>query len=223
MNEEHNESSSSGCEHQIEILVSADATTNKRQKTNKHVETEVHELGYDPFSYCGRRIHVLLLTKLVTIFTIPFYLSIILFISIFGNGVSIMFACIILGSVIFSAIYGAFHGAKMCLVPFVILQLVFLIYDVILICLLLITAVFPSLYISNLIAQELNMPPFPLIQVLFGWCLLLTLLLAPLVWTTHVVYIDFLFITHVDEMLHLLKEANQKVSQDDASPNRTYF
>ena len=38
-----------------EFLVSE---AERRRRVN-HLDTEVHELGYDPFSYCGRRVHVL--------------------------------------------------------------------------------------------------------------------------------------------------------------------
>ncbi|KAK6015018.1 hypothetical protein OSTOST_19565 [Ostertagia ostertagi] len=44
----------------------------------------------------------------------------------FGNATAIMFATIILGSVAITTIYGAFRGSKLCLVPFVFLQVVFL-------------------------------------------------------------------------------------------------
>ncbi|CCD61921.2 uncharacterized protein CELE_B0416.3 [Caenorhabditis elegans] len=220
MNEDNHESSSSGCDNQIEFLVSE---AEQRRRRVNHLDTEVHGLGYDPFSYCGRRVHVLLLTKLISVLTIPFYVAIIIFISFFGNATSVMFSVIILGSVLISTCYGAFRGAKMCLIPFVIIQLVFLIYDLILITILLLAVVFPKMFLSALLRLPLEDIPFGTDQVLLGCSLLLALLLAPLVWTTHVVYIDFLFISQVDETLHMLKEANQKVSQDDVSPNRMMF
>ncbi|CAL2049047.1 unnamed protein product [Caenorhabditis brenneri] len=204
MNEDNHESSSSGCDNQIEFLVSE---AERRRRVN-HLDTEVHELGYDPFSYCGRRVHVLLLTKLISVLTIPFYIAIVIFISFFGNATSVMFSVIILGSVVISTCYGAFRGAKMCLIPFVILQLVFLIYDLILIAILLMAVVFPRMFLSALLRLPLEDVPFGTDQVLLGCSLLLALLLAPLVWTTHVVYIDFLFISQVDETLHMLKEVN---------------
>uniref|UniRef100_A0A1I7TZR1 Transmembrane protein 159 n=1 Tax=Caenorhabditis tropicalis TaxID=1561998 RepID=A0A1I7TZR1_9PELO len=220
MKEDNHESSSSGgCDNQIEFLVSE---AERRRRVNQ-LDTEVHELGYDPFSYCGRRVHVLLLTKLISVLTIPFYIAIVIFISFFGNATSVMFSIIILGSVVISTCYGAFRGAKMCLIPFVILQLVFLIYDLILIAILLLAVVFPKMFLSALLRLPLEDIPIGTDQVLLGCSLLLALLLAPLVWTTHVVYIDFLFISQVDETLHMLKEANQKVSQDDVSPNRMMF
>ncbi|WKY15644.1 hypothetical protein Q1695_000825 [Nippostrongylus brasiliensis] len=47
----------------------------------------------------------------------------------FGNATAIMFAIIILGSVATTTVYGAFRGSKLCLVPFVFLQVVFFICE----------------------------------------------------------------------------------------------
>uniref|UniRef100_A0A183GNM9 MATE family efflux transporter n=1 Tax=Heligmosomoides polygyrus TaxID=6339 RepID=A0A183GNM9_HELPZ len=63
-----------------------------------------------------------LLTKIISIGMIPFYALILTFMVHFGNATAIMFAIIILGSVATTTVYGAFRGSKLCLVPFVFLQ-----------------------------------------------------------------------------------------------------
>ncbi|EYC42814.1 hypothetical protein Y032_0516g2794 [Ancylostoma ceylanicum] len=84
------------------------------------------------YAFCGGRIHVALLTKIISIGVIPFYALILTFMVHFGNATAIMFAIIILGSVAVTTIYGAFRGSKLCLVPFIFLQVVFFIYDLVL-------------------------------------------------------------------------------------------
>ncbi|ETN82663.1 hypothetical protein NECAME_01948 [Necator americanus] len=74
------------------------------------------------YAFCGGRIHVALLTKIISIGVIPFYALILMFMIHFGNATAIMFAIIILGSVAVTTIYGAFRGSKLCLVPFIFLQ-----------------------------------------------------------------------------------------------------
>ncbi|CAB3400243.1 unnamed protein product [Caenorhabditis bovis] len=134
-----------------------------------------------------------------------------------------MFAVIILGWVSFFLIYGAFKGSKMCLIPFVILQLVFLVYDLILIILFIIAIFIPHIFISTIIRMPLDELYIATDYSLMTCCFMMVLLVGPLLWSTHVVYIDFLFISQLDETLNLMKEVHQKVSQDEISPNRMIF
>lgn len=48
-----------------EFLVSE---AEQRRRLNP-LDTEVHELGYDPFSYCGRRVHVLVSRENTHVYT----------------------------------------------------------------------------------------------------------------------------------------------------------
>ncbi|CAD6185317.1 unnamed protein product [Caenorhabditis auriculariae] len=171
----------------------------------------------DPYSYCGRRLHVALLTKMISIAVLPYYLFIVIFISFCGNATCVMICINIY------RLWRLQRSKKMCLIPFLILQVVFFAYDLVLVALFLFAVIHPNCFLSSLIHSPLVDVPVNADHALLCGCLLLVLLLAPLIWTTHVVYIDFLFISQIDEALHLLKEANQKISQDEMSPSRMNF
>ncbi|PAV74520.1 hypothetical protein WR25_21029 [Diploscapter pachys] len=172
----------------------------------------------DQFSYCGGRIHAVLLTKIISLLILPLYLLLLIFISYFGNATSIMFALLILGSVGGTTVYGAFQGSKMCLIPFLFLQTLLFAYDVFLIGLLLYAALRPDSFLSQMLIPTLSVLPLSSTVCLLFFALLLALLLPPLLWTTHVVYVDFLFISELDEYMEIWKE-----KEADLSPSRLNF
>ncbi|CAI4226007.1 unnamed protein product [Auanema sp. JU1783] len=201
---------------------------------NSNDPTEPHDDGYEyltglpdeegtvKYSFCCRRVHVVIMTKIISIITIPFYLAVTLFIWHFGNELAFLFTAIIIGSVIVFSIHGAFKGSKMCLIPYIFLQTLFVIYDIVLVGICIYGSINHKSFLARLVEAEiLRFGFFDNFHSQIGLLvlsLILTLLLLPLVWTIHVVYLDFLFIAEVDEMLDYIREVNENCSKDDTSP-----
>ncbi|WKY15474.1 hypothetical protein Q1695_000730 [Nippostrongylus brasiliensis] len=165
------------------------------------------------YAFCGGRVHVALLTKIISIGMIPFYALILTFMIHFGNATAIMFAIIILGSVATTTVYGAFRGSKLCLVPFVFLQVVFFIYDLVLL----------GLFSIALLRTERSESLNEFVSVLLVASIFLLFSLPPIIWIAYVVYLDILFIAELDRGLEFLRELNENASGDDMTPKINNF
>ncbi|EYC42816.1 hypothetical protein Y032_0516g2794 [Ancylostoma ceylanicum] len=174
------------------------------------------------YAFCGGRIHVALLTKIISIGVIPFYALILTFMVHFGNATAIMFAIIILGSVAVTTIYGAFRGSKLCLVPFIFLQVVFFIYDLVLLGLFSIAllrseksaSLVYTIYVTDSVSPQI---------VLLVTSIVLLCALVPILWIAYVVYLDILFIAELDRGLEFMRELNENASNDDVTPKLNNF
>ncbi|KAL6725094.1 hypothetical protein Aduo_019911 [Ancylostoma duodenale] len=163
-----------------------------------------------------------LLTKIISIGVIPFYALILTFMVHFGNATAIMFAIIILGSVAVTTIYGAFRGSKLCLVPFIFLQVVFFIYDLVLLGLFSIAllrseksaSLVYTIYVTDSVSPQI---------VLLVTSIVLLCALVPILWIAYVVYLDILFIAELDRGLEFMRELNENASNDDATPKLNNF
>lgn len=173
------------------------------------------------YAFCGGRVHVALLTKIISIGMIPFYALILTFMVHFGNATAIMFAIIILGSVATTTVYGAFRGSKLCLVPFVFLQVVFFIYDLVLLGLFSIALLRTER--SESLVYTVHVDSVSPQIVLLVASVLLLFALPPIIWIAYVVYLDILFIAELDRGLEFLRELNENASGDDTAPKANNF
>lgn len=162
-----------------------------------------------------------LLTKIISIGMIPFYALILTFMVHFGNATAIMFAIIILGSVATTTVYGAFRGSKLCLVPFVFLQVVFFIYDLVLLGLFSIALLRTER--SESLVYTVHVDSVSPQIVLLVASVLLLFALPPIIWIAYVVYLDILFIAELDRGLEFLRELNENASGDDTAPKANNF
>lgn len=155
---------------------------------------------------------------------------------ILGNGLNPRSEIEITGSVAAFSIYGAFKGSKMCLVPFIFMQVgvssspdrrafqvVLIVYSIVLAVICLAGAFSKQQEVDFLSGEGLfpteeskggeDLPPCPVHSVLLPALLILSFLLlvsvAPLFLSTHIVYRNFLFISELDDALELIASRRQ--------------
>ncbi|XGW35454.1 hypothetical protein V3C99_019016 [Haemonchus contortus] len=190
--------------------------------TREHLTLLSQNYENGSYAFCRGKIHVAFLTKIISIGVIPFYGLILTFMIYFGNATAIMFATIILGSVAITTVYGAFRGSKLCLVPFVFLQVVFFIYDLVLLGLLAIAllrterneSLVYTVHVSDSVSSHIVL----LVASIFLLCAL-----PPIVWAAYVVYLDILFIAELDRGLEFMRELHENNSGEDAAPKLATF
>ncbi|VDK47387.1 unnamed protein product [Cylicostephanus goldi] len=174
----------------------------------------LHNYRNDAYAFCGGRIHVALLTKIISVGVLPMYALILLFMVYFGNATAIMFALIILGSVAITTVYGAFKGSKMCLVPFVFLQVVFFIYDLVLL----------GLFTMALLQSDFALQSYAVLKtdILLIASVVLLSSLPPTAWIAYIAYLDILFIAELDRGLELVRELNGNATNEDLTTKNNY-
>ncbi|CAJ0610511.1 unnamed protein product [Cylicocyclus nassatus] len=204
-------------------------STSLRNSDAKNVESVrereyfnvLHNYRNDVYAVCGGRIHVALLTKIISVGVLPMYVLILLFMVYFGNATAIMFALIILGSVAITTVYGAFKGCKMCLVPFIFLQVVFFIYDLVLLGLFTIALLQSDSFALQSYAVYGSDSISPNTILLITSLVLLSAL-PPAAWIAYIAYLDILFIAEVDRGLELIRELNGNATNEDLTIKNNY-
>ncbi|GMR33019.1 hypothetical protein PMAYCL1PPCAC_03214, partial [Pristionchus mayeri] len=162
------------------------------------------------YYYCCGSGHVTVLTRWIGVIMIPIYMLITIFMCLVGTATIVLFTILLLSSISVSTIYGSLTGSKLCLIPFLFLQVILMLYS----------AVLFSIFTAALAGAA----PFlmPAIET-GGWLSQPTavLLLACssvivfvfLAVTTHIVFLDYLFIQELDETLQVLEQV-QAAKQD---------
>ncbi|KAF8384165.1 hypothetical protein PRIPAC_73307 [Pristionchus pacificus] len=190
------------------------------------------------YYYCCGRGHVTVLTRWIGVIMIPIYMLITLFMFLsgclfnvcsaphsyhiqrreeyredtrhVGTATIVLFTILLLASISASTIYGSLTGSKLCLIPFLFLQVILMLYS----------AVLFSIFTAALAGAA----PFlmPVIET-GGWLsqptavLLLAcssvIIFCFLAVTSHIVFLDYLFIQELDETLQVLEQI-QATKQD---------
>ncbi|CAJ0583065.1 unnamed protein product, partial [Mesorhabditis spiculigera] len=169
------------------------------------------------YYFCGK-CHVATVTKVISLLYLLVYGGLIALLLCVGNATSVMFAAMFFASVAYSTIYGAFKGSKLCLIPFLFLQAILIFY----VFLLLVMCSYAAFNHESYLYLQLKPQaiPFGLQPVTVFICLsvLFVILLVPLGISAHIVYLDYVFISELDEVLDMVKELNENMSKDDPSP-----
>ncbi|CAJ0934976.1 unnamed protein product, partial [Mesorhabditis belari] len=169
------------------------------------------------FYFCGK-CHVATLTKIISLIYLAVYGFLITLLLFVGHATSVMFAALFFGSVAYSTIYGAFKGSKLCLIPFLFLQGILIFYALLLLVMCVYAVFYHESYLFTLLNEQhipFNIHP---VNVFIAFISFLLVLIGPLVISAHIVYLDYVFISELDEVLDMVKELNEVMSKDDPSP-----
>ncbi|GMT03497.1 hypothetical protein PENTCL1PPCAC_25671, partial [Pristionchus entomophagus] len=162
------------------------------------------------YYYCCGSGHVTVLTRWIGVIMIPIYLLITLFMCMVGTATIVLFTILLLSSISASTIYGSLTGSKLCLIPFLFLQVILMLYSAVLFSIF--TAalagaapfLMPVIETGGLLSQPTAVLLLACSSVVI-FCFLAV--------TTHIAFLDYLFIQELDETLQVLEQV-QAAKQD---------
>ncbi|GMT34511.1 hypothetical protein PFISCL1PPCAC_25808 [Pristionchus fissidentatus] len=164
------------------------------------------------YYYCCGTGHVTVLTRWIGLVMIPVYIMITLFMCLVGTATVVLFTILLLSSISASTIYGSLTGSKLCLIPFLFLQVIFMLYSLVLFSIFTAALAGAAPFLMPVIETGgiVSQPTAVLILACFSVLVFVFLAVA-----THIVFLDYLFIQELDETLQVLEQVQANKQDSD--------
>ncbi|KHN73980.1 Uncharacterized protein Tcan_10783 [Toxocara canis] len=165
------------------------------------------------FFCCCRRLHITSAAKIVSVISSLAYFVLVFAVTLGGNAAAVLNSILIALSVSACTIYGAFRWCKLCLIPFIMLQIILMFYAVIS----LLAAVYATFQRSSylhkitgemLTAGQLKISPKIVLLLTIYLLLVLILLIA---YSIRIIWYDYQFIAAIDRFVSRTQKQTPEV------------